>query len=215
MKYELVIFDLDGTLLDTTEGIIEAVRYTIEKHNMKELEYCELLKFIGPPIQESFKRFYGVSDDKAQLLANDFREYYKDKTLLLAKPYEGLYETLDELKARNIKIAVATYKREDYAIKLLLHNGFGNYSDLLFGADNYNKLKKMDIIKKCIDASNVADNTRVLMVGDSDNDEKGAQGVGIDFLGVTYGFGYKSKADVLKSGAIGACDSISELINYV
>lgn len=215
MKYELVIFDLDGTLLDTTEGIVEAVKYTIKKHNLEMLSEEKLLTFIGPPIQESFKANYGVSKDEAQILANDFRDFYKDKTLLLAKPYEGLYETLDVLKDKSIKIAVATYKREDYAVKLLLHNRFGEYSDMLYGADNLNILKKSDIIKKCIDTSKVDSLNKVLMVGDSAHDEKGAKEIGIDFVGVTYGFGYRTKEEVLESGAIGACNSILELLNYV
>lgn len=214
-RYELIIFDLDGTLLDTTEGIVESVRYTIEKNNLSELSEDKLLEFIGPPVQESFKDKYGVDADMAQNLANDFRQYYKDKTLLLAKPYEGIYDTLDRLVHNGIKVAVATYKREDYAVRLLKHYGFDRFSDMLYGADNENKLTKGDIIQKCISTSKVSGLDKVLMVGDSIHDLRGAEAIGIDFVGVTYGFGFKSVDEIHGARVVGSCEKIVELLDLI
>lgn len=215
MRYELVIFDLDGTLLDTTEGIVEAVRHAIDKNNLPELSEDRLLEFIGPPVQESFKDKYGVDAERAQQLANDFRQYYKDETLLLAKPYGGIYETLDGLVKNGVQIAVATYKREDYAVKLLKHYGFDRYSDMLYGADNENKLTKGDIIQKCITTSGVSGLDKVLMVGDSVHDLMGARAIGVDFVGVTYGFGFKVPQEISGDGVVGSCEEIIELLDFI
>lgn len=214
-KYRLVIFDVDGTLLDTTEGVIEAVQYTIRKNNLALLETDKILEFIGPPIQDSFNKFYGIEGQELQKLSECFREYYKNTSLLQAKPYEGVFEVLDKLKEQKIIIAVATYKRQDYAQKLLKHFGFEQYSDFLYGADNENKLKKTDIIDKCIRDAGVQNKEEVLMVGDSVHDAIGAKISGIDFVGVTYGFGYKNKKEIMAYNVVGACDKIIELLDIV
>ena len=133
----------------------------------------------------------------------------------MAKPYDGVYDTLEKLKENHIVIAVATYKRQDYARKLLKHFCFDQYSSFLYGADNNNILKKADIINLCIENSGIHAKENVLMVGDSEHDAKGANSVGIDFLGVTYGFGYRTHEQILRDGAIGACENINELLNYV
>lgn len=213
--YELVIFDLDGTLLDTTEGIVNAISYTIEAFGLEKLSCEKLLKFIGPPVQESFIREYGVDSEKAQELAECFRDYYKEKTLFGAKAYDGIYELLDHLSENEVKIAVATYKREDYAVKLLKHFGFDRYSEMLYGADNFNKLTKADIIIKCIEKAGIKDKKKVLMVGDSIKDKEGADHLGIDFIGVTYGFGFQTKQEIRGMGASGACKEPLEILKYV
>lgn len=215
-KYQLIIFDVDGTLLDTTEGIAQAIQYTILQKGLPMIDHNKILEFIGPPIQNSFHKFYGLEGNELQETADIFRKYYKEQSLLLAKPYEGIFPLLDALKRSNKVIAVATYKREDYARKLLKYFGFHRYSSLLYGADNENKLNKADIIHKCMENSSVHTRDSVLMIGDSEHDAFGAKGIGIDFLGVTYGFGYKNKQDVLKSGyAIGACETAIEILDYV
>ena len=90
---KVAIFDVDGTLLDTTEGVLSSVRYTIETHKLDMPSEEELKKFIGPPIQDSFQRIYGFEKEKLQELATTFRNHYKDVDLLKAVPYEGILET--------------------------------------------------------------------------------------------------------------------------
>ena len=85
-----------------------------------------------------------------QELAECFREQYKTKDLLKARPYPGIYETIEKLKINDVGIAIATYKRQDYARQLLYHFQFDKYTKVIYGADNYNKLKKSDIIIKCM-----------------------------------------------------------------
>lgn len=198
-KNNIVIFDVDGTLLDTTEGIIASVKYTIGNFNFPQLHTDELLSFIGPPIQESFRQHYGINDkEKLQEIATVFRNRYKDYDLLKAKPYNGIYDLCDYLIDSGYKIAIATYKRQDYATDILLHFGFDKYSNTMYGADHENKLKKADIIRMCISNLTIDGDEEVVMIGDSANDAEGAQKLGIGFIGVTYGFGFKTSEEVMK-----------------
>ena len=190
-----VIFDLDGTLLDTTEGILESVKFTVKELGFPELPHKEILNFIGPPIQISFKKYYKCNEEKAQAAANLFRDYYKDVALLKAKLYEGVYELCEHLKENQIKMAVATYKREDYALTLLKHFHFNNCCCSMHGADNNNVLKKEDIVKLCLKEMGGTSSDSVL-VGDTIHDAMGAAKAGIPFIAVTYGFGFKTIKDV-------------------
>lgn len=212
-RYEVAIFDVDGTLLDTTEGVLAAVKYTINTHGLEPLPEEKLLKFIGPPIQNSFRENYGFSDAKLQELAETFRNRYKDQDLLKAVPYEGIYEVFERLQEAGVRLAVATYKRQDYAVELLRHFHFDRYTDILYGADNFNKLKKKDIILKCMKDSGISDCSSAVMVGDSDNDAVGADALNMNFIGVTYGFGFRSETDVVYP-AIGCAQTPLDIIPY-
>ncbi|MCE8540442.1 HAD hydrolase-like protein [Bacteroides fragilis] len=214
MKYRLAIFDLDGTLLDTTEGIVKSVVHTIRYFNLPLLPQEVLLSFIGPPIQDSFAKFYGLSGDILQEIATIFRNDYSNNNLLKAKPYDGIYQLFRLLSDAGIQTAVATYKREDYAVALLNHFGFNEYTKIMYGGDHDNKLRKKDIIQKCIDTSNVGDNGCIVMVGDTLHDAVGAEGLGIDFIAVTYGFGFKAD-EVDNSGYVGYADKAIDVFNLM
>lgn len=214
-KYEAVIFDLDGTLLDTSEGILSAVKYTIDQFGFSQLTDKQLHSFIGPPIQDSFAKAYNLNEDILQDIATVFRNRYKDYDLCRAVPYEGIYDTLNQIRKFGIKTAVATYKREDYALILLNHFGFDKYFDIMHGGDHFNVLKKSDIINMCITELGITDNANVVLVGDTTGDELGAQKSGIDFIGVTYGFGYQNDESRKNAKAIGFAQNPYEIINYI
>lgn len=214
-KYKAVIFDVDGTLLDTTEGVLAAVQYTIQTMGLCKLDRKMLMTFIGPPIQDSFRRVYDVSAEKAQELATVFRNRYKDHELLKAVPYDGIYKMMEELKKRDIEIAIATYKRQDYADTILRHFHFDRYSDILYGSDFDNKLKKSDIIQLCMERLQIADPSAVVMIGDSMHDAKGAQTLGMDFIGVTYGFEFQTMEDVFAYPAVGYADAPLDILYYI
>ncbi len=186
-----VSFDLDGTLLDTSEGISQSVRYTIDKMGLALPANVGMDFFIGPPIQMSLQRCFGVDEATAQQGAELFRSYYKTEALFLAKPYEGVFELLEELRFRHIKIGVATYKREDYALEILRHFHISDYCNAMCGADNNNQLTKSDIIRNsCIMAGVASRDT--LYVGDTLHDAKGAFEAGTPFVAVTWGFGFNN-----------------------
>lgn len=210
----VVLFDLDGTLLDTTEGVLESAFYAARKMGYKELPYEQMLSFVGPPIQNSFMKHYGCCIDIAQEAANCFRSFYKENALFKAKLYPGMIEVLEKMKEKGVKMGVATYKREDYAISILKHFGIAPYCLSMHGADNYNKLSKADIVNLCINemTSNRED---VILVGDTEYDAIGAKNAGVDFLGVTYGFGFKTEEDLIAYNNIGCANSTYDILKFV
>lgn len=202
-QFKVAVFDLDGTILDTSEGVLASIRYTIEKHQLKMLEDDVLRTFIGPPIQNSLEKYFGIHGEELRQITETFRNRYKNVDLLKAKPYEGIYEVFSELIEKGIKPVIATYKRQDYATRLLKHFEFDQYTDIMYGADNENKLKKKDIITKAILECGLSDFSEAVMIGDSENDAIGAADIGAGFIGVTYGFGFKSGEDVGKFSSLG------------
>ena len=214
-SYDMVIFDVDGTLLDTREGILSSVVYTMQTHHLTVPDEAALLSFIGPPVQVSFTRQYHLTDPKeAQKLTDTFRRRYSESDLTKAVPYAGMHDLFAALKAAGITPAVATYKRQDYAEAIVRHFGFDAYTDVIYGADNENKLKKKDIIGLCLRHGGGSPD-RALMVGDSDNDAIGARDLGLDFLGVTYGFGFHCADDIRAFDAVGVANSAADIAAFL
>lgn len=214
-RFKVAVFDLDGTLLDTSVGVLASVRYTIDHFGFRPLEEKQLKSFIGPPIQDSFARVYGLEGDILQEIATVFRNRYKEADLLRAVPYDGIYDVFEKLHGGGIKPAIATYKRQDYATEILVHFGFDRYTDIMYGADHENRLKKSDIIRNAICDAGVSTPEEAVMVGDSDNDATGAKLLGVKFIGVTYGFGFHSAADVEKFPNIGAAQTTNEITHLI
>jgi phosphoglycolate phosphatase len=213
--YKLIIFDLDGTLLDTSIGIIKSVEATLNYFGLPILNNEKLQSFIGPPIQDSLHNHFGLENEELQNASDFFRNEYSQKYLFGAKPYNGIYDLCEYLKMNKILMAIATYKREDYAIRLLKHFNFDKYSNVIFGADNYNILKKEDIIYKCINSVNISNMKDVLMIGDTYYDSIGASKLRIDFIAVTYGYGFRKDDDFSKIHSIKNVDSPNEIIKYL
>lgn len=211
--FKSVIFDVDGTLIDGTEGILKSVRKAIVNFELPVLSDEKLVEFVGPPVQNSCKSAFGVDDEFAQRFANFFRKEYAGGDVFLAYVYDGIYELLEFLKSQGYKLGVATYKRQDYAINLMKHFGFDKYFDSICGADNENKLKKIDILENCLNELNAQKNEAIL-VGDSVHDAGAAKELGIAFIGVTYGFGFKNKAEINKYPSILCADNVEQIINH-
>lgn len=211
---EAVLFDLDGTLMDTSEGVLESFFYVIDRLNYPVVPHNEVKSMIGMPVQEWFKKFYGVDNEIAQYATELFREHNLKYSSTKATIYSGVYELLEELVNRNIKIAVATYKREDCALLLLQKFGILKYCDSFHGADNNNKLSKMDIINICLDEL-VVNRKNIVFVGDTVFDAQGAFNAGIQFVGVTYGLGFKKLEEIERYPHIGFVDNIEDVIDFL
>ncbi len=190
-RYDLYIFDVDGTVLDTSEGILTAIKGTVEKFGFAMPDGQTLRTFIGPPIQDSFASVFNLDRARADECAACFREIYKNKTLLQARLYDGIVPLFARLRQCGRKVAVATYKREDYALTLLKHFGVDGMADSIHGADIQGKLKKSDLISLCMRECGVSDVSKTIMIGDTMHDYVAAKQCGTDFLAVTYGFGFR------------------------
>lgn len=210
-KYKLVIFDVDGTMLDTSEGLLNATVYTIEQLGYKMPSRNVLLSFVGPRIQDSFVRVYGLQGDELNRAAGIFRKKYKEGDVLLARPYEGIYDVLGWIRKRGMHVAVATNKRQDFVDELMEKYHFLPYVEAVYGTDMEGALKKSDLIQKCVNKFPECRNEQVVMIGDSSYDAIAAQEAGVDFLGVTYGFEFSARVDVDQWNNVGAISEISML----
>ena len=210
-KFDFAIFDLDGTLLDTRDGVISAAKYAMKQYGFEVPDQKTLESLIGPPMQVSFQNLYALADNEAMEMANVFRDAYQtDELLFRASPYNGM-----SLIDAGIKIGIATYKREDYAKRLLIKKGFDAYTNYMYGSDFAGQLKKSDIIKICLDEMGCRDYTKAVYIGDGISDGKGANSVGMAFLPVTYGFGFVSANDTREYkpiGVAGSCLEIKEVL---
>lgn len=211
---KFVSFDLDGTLLDTSEGIIQSVIFTVGQMGLTLPDGMDMGFFIGPPIQMSLQKCFNLDAETAQKGADIFRAYYKSEALFMAKPYDGIFELLEELRKRNLKIGVATYKREDYALDILRHFRIADFCDVMCGADNNNLLTKSDIIRNSYLGVGTSPK-ETIYVGDTEHDAKGAQEVGVSFVAVTWGFGYKNMLITSDYPRKGIATDPLEILNFV
>lgn len=188
MKHDLVIFDLDGTLLDTSPGIFGSVRYAEQVLKLKPIGENELREFVGPPPREMYRKKYNLSDEDALKATSAHRKYGLEKAIYEAEKYDGMQDVLEELKNRNLKTAVATLKKQKIAETVLGNYSLDKYFDVIIGMDDEETFTKKMTITKAMEAVGAS---RAVMVGDSEYDYQGALDAGVDFVGVLYGFGFR------------------------
>lgn len=208
----LVLFDLDGTLMDTSHGIIRSIEYTLNEMNIPRQD--DLKKYIGPPIEYSFREYAGLSSENAEKAAKIFRQVYPQKFLFEAEIYPGMTGLLEELRSNDLKIGIATFKRESYTMDLLEHFKLIEKFDVIHGSDEFGKLSKTDIIRLCMDETHCADN-ETIMIGDTKHDASAARMVHIDFVAVTYGFGFKTKSEISDNPCLHICENSKELYDFL
>ena len=205
-----IIFDLDGTLLDTSAGIIESVEYTIEKLDLPRLSEQQLRSFIGPPLYKSFMNNCGCDEEQAQQAVKVFRAYYQEGAVLHASHYDGMEELCRELHGKGFGLGVATNKPQRFADPLIHNFGLDRYITSVFGADESAKLTKADLIRLCMKDLG-AEQPDTVLIGDTENDAAGADQAGVRFIAVTYGFGYTSAEDTGNYPCAGAADSPADI----
>lgn len=199
--YDVILFDVDGTLLDTSGGILLALEETLDCYGV---DYSFLTDkdretFIGPPMELSLERWFGIRGDKNTEVCSHYRKIYREEKLMVAEPYEGIVKMLTDLKEAGFTLGVASYKKSDYLGRILEGFGLDKYFDVISGSDYSGKLTKSDIIRSSLQTLNIEDKSRVLMVGDTSYDSEGAEGAGIDFCFAEWGFGKRSEVDAVLS----------------
>ena len=208
------LFDLDGTILDTSKGIKESVEYTIKKMGLCKLSDNELLSFIGPPLRQSFIANCGCSEEEAKEATRLFREYYQVGAVFHAKIYNGIVEAFKRLYERDIKMGVATNKPQRFAETLLKKYELNKYFMSICGADESGSQTKADLIQTCINRIE-ASKVETVLIGDTTNDAVGAAQAGISFLAVTYGFGFKRSDELKDIHSIGIADSPLQIADII
>lgn len=209
-----IIFDLDGTLMDTSEGVIHSVVYLLEKLGYEIPDNDMLKTFIGPPIKDRLIDLYNMLEDDALKAHMLFRKHYAKGDIYMAKAYDGMEEVLKKLCNAGYKLGVATNKREDHAILLLHRYELDQYFDVICGTDMEGKYTKSDVIESAIERLGVEKKDTV-MIGDSDNDAFAAENIGIEFVAVTYGFGFKTEEQIRKYPHIGVVSNCRQIYNII
>lgn len=211
MRYTTVLFDLDGTLVDSGMGVTNSVAYSLKKFGIEPPSRQELFKFIGPPLYQSYNEFYGFSGEKAELAVKYYREYYSEKGILECTMYEGVIELLKSLKKKGYKLALATSKPEMYAVKVVESKGILEYLDYVAAAsiDEKTRSTKEAVIDYALSLCEEKDRSKIIMVGDRHFDINGANSFGLDSIGVTFGYG--SKEELSEAGATFIVDSMAQI----
>ena len=205
-----IIFDLDGTLTDNTSGIGNSLRFALEKMQIEGFSGDVPDAFIGPPLQEGFKRLFGLNDRNTQLAVEHFREYYASHGIFENDPYPGVYEMLEGLYFAGKKICIATAKLEKFARRICDHFGFDKYIVHLTGADyNGEKATKTIMVAGLLQTMQWDPSKAVVMVGDTVFDIRAGQDNGLSTVAVTYGFG--KEADLKKAGPDILVDQVEDL----
>ncbi len=198
--FDTVLFDFDGTLVDSSDGIFNSLIYAFRADGKEAPDRKVLRKFIGPPIHESFKTLFGYEDDKIDFMIKKYRERYSTEGYLEAKFYDGIPELLKELHEKGVKVATASSKPTAFITKMLEVNGLSEYIDYIGGTLFDNKESgKTGIINNALQQLGCTDKSKALMVGDRKFDIDGAKGAGIKTVAVLYGFGSREELEAHKA----------------
>jgi phosphoglycolate phosphatase len=210
LPYSVLLFDLDGTLTDSAPGITNAVAYALEHFHIPVPPQAELFRFVGPPLMDSFRTFYGMGEAQAQEATDTFRQYYNRQGVLENRPYPGVAEFLADLRAGGYTLAVATSKPQHLADEVLGRYGLDGYFSAICGASlDESRNQKYQVIEDALARCGVSDPATVLMIGDRRHDVEGAQRNGIDAMGILYGYG--SREELEAAGATYVCADFAEM----
>lgn len=212
--YQYVLFDLDGTLTDPMLGITNSVMYALEKFGIHEEDRTKLFKFIGPPLRDSFENFYGFDPEQSEQAVKYYRENYSVKGLYENEVYEGIEDCLKALKDKGCHLIVATSKPEEFAVKIIEHFHLDPYFDYVAGATmDQTRNRKADVIAYALDSCHVTDRSQAVMVGDREHDVFGAAEIGIDSIGVLFGYGDREELEA--AGASYIAETPMGILTYV
>ena len=210
LDFDVVLFDLDGTLTDSVDGIINAVKYACEKIGVRQPDKEELIEFIGPPMTESFASHFGLTGQKLDEAIKQYHIYYAERVCIENKVFDGIDSALKCLKDKGKTLGLCTNKSEIYAKEIMDFFGLSKYMDFVGGSSyEENRTVKWQVIDYVIKNLNVSDLKKAVMVGDRHYDVEGANAVGIKTIGVTFGYGTRDELE--KAGAMTVVDTPKEI----
>lgn len=209
---DYILFDFDGTVFDTAEGITKCVQYALGKMGI-EAELDELMCFAGPPLVEMFMQKYGMSEKDALHATELYRERYLPTGWVECSPFDGMHELMQRLRAAGKKLAVATSKPERLARQILEHYSMTDDFDLICGSEfDGTRGQKWEVIDFVLKSFGI-EPTDAIMVGDRKYDVIGAKKCGLDCIGVR--FGYAEPNELEEHGAVYIAETADDLYNYL
>lgn len=209
--YQYILFDLDGTLTDPKIGITSCVQYALHKLGIEEPDLDELEPFIGPPLTDSFREFYGFDDETVQQAVIYYRERFSTVGLFENDIYPGIAQMLERLKQAGRRLAVASSKPTVFVKQILEHFEILSYFDVVVGSElDGTRVKKEEVVEEALRQLLCDGNGHdIVMVGDRKFDIEGAKAYGIDSIGVAYG--YAACGELEEAGADVIVDTVEEL----
>ena len=211
-RFQTILFDFDGTLFDTVEGITKSVQYALRKHGM-DGELDALRCFAGPPLVDKFMEVYGVDKALAEQLVLDFRERYQPIGVYESAPFPSLGHFLDRLRAAGLTLGVATSKPQAMAELLLDRAGLLDRFHVIVGSrPGINNDAKWEIVRKAMELCG-ADPAATVLVGDTKYDAIGAAKVGIPCIGA--GWGYAAPGELETAGVLCTLPDFKAVENYL
>lgn len=213
MIEKYILFDLDGVISDNSEGIMNGVRRVIEHFSLKTLGHDELLRFIGPPLKDSFSEYLHLPDEQLERAVGIYREYYRSRGIFENVMYDGVPDMLKRLRDSGALLYLATSKPEEFARQICARFGIDGLFEFIGGASlDGTRDRKSDVIRYVL-AENAIDPRRAVMVGDRSYDALGAAELSIPCVGVLYGFG--SRDELLRAGCKSLADSPASLAEHL
>lgn len=214
MSYSLCLFDLDGTLTNPKEGITKSVQYALARFGIEVENPNTLVDFIGPPLRESFQKFYGFTPEQAEQAITAYREYYTRQGIFENELYEGCDRLLGTLARRGVRIAMATSKPAVFAEKIAVHYNIRQYFDFIAGSElDGTRDRKSEVILHALRNVDPTQSLRRVMIGDRKHDVQGAKQTDTDCIGVTWGYG--SRQELETAGALYTVDTINQLLDLL
>ena len=214
MKYKFLLFDMDGMLVDTSEGVFGCVAYALSNFGIIPSSIDELKPFMGPPLSYSFKNFYGFSEEDATEAVRLYRQRYTEKGQFECRVFDGVAEMLKKLKDKGYRLCIATSKLESYASAMLERLDIKKYFEIVIGSNLSGTISsKEEVIEEAIRRMEITDRKLALMIGDRKYDVLGAKQSGMDSFGVYMGCAVPHEHE--DAGATYVAHSIEELKNVL
>ncbi|HWR07891.1 HAD family hydrolase [Sporomusa sp.] len=214
MKYQVILFDLDGTLTDPKIGITKSVQYALTRFNIAEPDLDRLIPFIGPPLVESFQEFYALTATEAKAAVGYYREYFTQSGMYENAVYPGIKDLLVKLTGSATELIIATSKPTIFSEQIIAHFGLSHLFKAIVGSHlDGSRIHKTEIIAYILSQLPQVAREGIIMVGDRKHDIIGAQNNGIDSIGVSYGYG--SAVEIQQANPNYIAASVGELDNLL
>lgn len=209
-RFSYILFDLDGTLSDSKEGITKSFQYALEYFGIKVENLDELEPVIGPPLKASFMNFYGLTEEEAVVAIAKYRERFGKIGLYENEIYPGIKELLKELAEQGDQIAIASSKPTEYVEQICEYFQIKDYFHHIIGSFmDGRRVEKEEVVEEAIAQFGNISKDEIIMVGDRKFDVIGAHERGLKAIGVTYGYG--GREELTEAGADVLVDNVKEL----